>query len=146
MFIGICILAVLCLVTIFESFRVWKGNNGALECKYSLWFNGVLGLAATAYSGFLLTQAVGIPLWTTASLPILWPSGLACAIGLVEILASTNRLSYEGLSCLSLTANLVHIGEGLCSLLSCCLRCTVGLAKVCLETRCSGLQSLAVVR
>lgn len=114
MFIGICILAVLCLVTIFESFRVWKGNNGALECKYSLWFNGVLGLAATAYSGFLLTQAVGIPLWTTASLPILWVfSGLACAIGLVEILASTNRLSYEGLSWLSLTANLVHIGEAI---------------------------------
>ena len=85
-----------------------------MECKYSLWFNGVLGLAATAYSGFLLTQAVGIPLWTTASLPILWVfSGLACAIGLVEILASTNRLSYEGLSWLSLTANLVHIGEAI---------------------------------
>ena len=57
---------------------------------------------------------MGIPLWTTASLPILWVfSGLACAIGLVEILASTNRLSYEGLSWLSLTANLVHIGEAI---------------------------------
>ncbi len=114
MFIGICILAVLCVVTVFESWRTWSGHNGALECKYSLWFNAVLGIGATAYSGFLLTQAVGVPLWTTASLPILWIfSGLACAVGLVEILASTNRLSHEGLGWLPMTANLVHVGEAI---------------------------------
>ncbi len=114
MFIGICILAVLCVVTVFESFRTWQGHNGALECKYSLWFNAVLGVAATAYSGFLLTQAVGVPLWTTASLPVLWIfSGLACAVGLVEILASTNRLSHEGLGWLPTTANLVHVAEAI---------------------------------
>ena len=114
MFIGICILAVLCIVTVFEAWRTWTGHNGALECKYSLWFNGVLGLDSTAYSGFLLTQAVGVPLWTTASLPILWIfSGLACAVGLIEILASTNRLSHEGLGWLPTTANIVHIGEAI---------------------------------
>ena len=114
MFIGICILAVLCVVTVWESFRLSQGHNGALTCKYSLWFNAALGVAATAYSGFLLTQAVGVPLWTTAVLPILWIfSGLACAVGLVEILASTNRISHEGLGWLPMTANLVHVGEAL---------------------------------
>lgn len=35
------------------------------------WFDAVLGVAATAYSGFLLTQAVGVPLWNTAIIPVL---------------------------------------------------------------------------
>ena len=44
------------------------------------------------------------------SLGLLW---FSLRDRLVEILASTNRLSYEGLSWLSLTANLVHIGEAI---------------------------------
>ena len=34
-------------------------------------FNAALGFAATAYSGFLLTQAEGVALWNTAVLPVL---------------------------------------------------------------------------
>ncbi len=45
------------------------------------WFNGIfalLGVCCTIYSGFLLTQAVGISLWNTALIPLLWiMSGMA---------------------------------------------------------------------
>jgi protein NrfD len=34
----------------------------------------------TVYSGFLLTQAVGVPLWNTALLPILWVFSAGVAV------------------------------------------------------------------
>ena len=92
MFIGICILSVLCIVTILQSVALWRGAKAGKDCPWATssgmaWFDAVLGVAATAYSGFLLTQAVGVPLWNTAIIPVLWIfSGLACAVGLAEIL------------------------------------------------------------
>ena len=65
MFIGICILAVLCVVTVLQVWLMTKGSALGMRCGL-LAFDAVLGVAATAYSGFLLTQAVGVPLWTTA--------------------------------------------------------------------------------
>ncbi len=46
-----------------------------------------LGFMATVYSGFLLTQASGIPLWNTSLIPILWVvSGSIAAIAVIELL------------------------------------------------------------
>ena len=78
MFIGICILAVLCIVTVIESLLVIAaqkkepGNEYEtfLESDIVAWLNAILGVAATAYSGFLLTQAAGVALWNTAALPV----------------------------------------------------------------------------
>lgn len=75
-------------------------------------FDAVLGVAATAYSGFLLTQAVGVPLWTTAAIPVLWIfSGLACAVGLIEILAASGKLDAESPRWLHAAGWAVHGGE-----------------------------------
>ena len=98
MFIGICILSVLCIVTILQSVALWRGAKAGKDCPWATssgmaWFDAVLGVAATAYSGFLLTQAVGVPLWNTAIIPVLWIfSGLACAVGLAEILNAGQKL------------------------------------------------------
>jgi len=44
------------------------------------------GVLVTVYSGFLLTQAVGVPLWNTALLPILWVVSAGVAVlALIEL-------------------------------------------------------------
>lgn len=93
MFIGICLLSVLCIASIFYSMVfagiLFKGESLKKIIK-SDWFNGIfaiLGVCCTIYSGFLLTQAVGISLWNTALIPLLWiMSGLASSIGCIELL------------------------------------------------------------
>ena len=46
-----------------------------------------LGAGATVYSGFLITQAAGIPLWNTSLIPVLWViSGSVAAIAVLELL------------------------------------------------------------
>ena len=115
MFLGICLLAILCIATVIESFLVLK--NPKCECASGngvAWFNAILGVGATAYSGFLLTQAVGVPLWNTAALPVLWIlSGLACAFGLVEILESAKKLDVHAPATLKTGADIAHIAEAL---------------------------------
>lgn len=102
MFIGICLLVLQCAGTLFYSLVLagilLKGN----ACRAVIandWFNrglAALGVAATIYSGFLLTQAVGVTLWNTALLPLLWiMSGMACAIGCIELLMVAGRLPKE---------------------------------------------------
>ena len=88
MFIGICLLVVQCCLTLFYS-CVFAGVIFKGECCRKLvagdWFNWIaaaVGVAATIYSGFLLTQAVGVTLWNTALIPLLWiMSGMASAMG-----------------------------------------------------------------
>lgn len=113
MFIGICLLGILCVAGLAQSFLLVKqkdGSSAVLRNPVILWSNALLGVAATAYSGFLLTQAEGIALWTTAALPILWVvSGLACAVGLVELLSATSKV--EHFSWLPTTAMIVHVAE-----------------------------------
>jgi formate-dependent nitrite reductase membrane component NrfD len=47
---------------------------------------GAFGVLVTVYSGFLLTQAVGVPLWNTALLPILWVVSAGVAVlALIEL-------------------------------------------------------------
>lgn len=46
----------------------------------------VSGVAITVYSGFLISQAAGIPLWNTPMLPLLWlVSGAVAAYAVLEI-------------------------------------------------------------
>lgn len=117
MFIGICILSVLCIVTILQSAALWSGAKAGKDCPWATssgmaWFDAVLGVAATAYSGFLLTQAVGVPLWNTAIIPVLWIfSGLACAVGLAEILNAGQKLERGEPAWLYNVSWGVHIGE-----------------------------------
>lgn len=114
MLIGICLLTVLCIVAMLQSYMLAKGDDRPLKNDLVVWINAALGLASTVYSGFLLTQAVGVTLWSTAALPVLWIfSGLACAIGLTEVLVAMHRLDHDKLTWLPKTANLVHIGEAL---------------------------------
>jgi formate-dependent nitrite reductase membrane component NrfD len=45
-----------------------------------------LGVMVTVYTGFLLTQAAGIPLWNTALIPVLWViSGAVTAVAVLEL-------------------------------------------------------------
>ena len=55
-------------------------------------------LAPVSYThlGFLLTQAVGVTLWNTALIPLLWiMSGMASAMGCIELLAISGRIPHE---------------------------------------------------
>ena len=111
MFIGICILAVTCVVTVVQAWLWWKGSRVA-DSKGMLFIDAVLGFASTAYSGFLLTQAVGVPLWTTAVLPVLWVfSGLSSAVGLMEVERLCPKSDTKDISWLGHVAHLAHWGE-----------------------------------
>jgi formate-dependent nitrite reductase membrane component NrfD len=45
-----------------------------------------MGFIATAYSGFLISAAAGIPLWNTALIPVLWViSGGVATVALLEL-------------------------------------------------------------
>ena len=111
MFIGICILAVTCVVTVVQAWGWMKGARWA-DSRGLLGLDAILGFASTAYSGFLLTQAVGVPLWTTAVLPVLWVfSGLSSAVGLIEIERLCPKSETAGASWLGHVASLAHWGE-----------------------------------
>ena len=105
MMLGILLLsiqAVICLVLAADHFRL--GERFPALLKWPLvptllaWVprlarsNGLLaifagfGVMVTAYSGFLITQAVGVPLWNTALIPVLWVvSAGVSVLALLEI-------------------------------------------------------------
>jgi protein NrfD len=63
----------------------WTGTLSRANAYLALY--AFLGFMATVYSGFLLTQASGIPLWNTSLIPILWVvSGSIAAIAVIELL------------------------------------------------------------
>lgn len=97
MLIGITLLSVHLVATLilvvaqlpFLSQRFgWLGWTRALDASNA--FVGVyaaLGVSVTVYSGFLITQAVGVPLWNTALIPVLWViSGSIAAIAVLELM------------------------------------------------------------
>lgn len=48
----------------------------------------LVGVLVTVYSGFLLTQAIGVPLWNTALIPALWlVSAGAAVLAVIELFA-----------------------------------------------------------
>lgn len=99
MMIGILLLAAQCLIGIVYSLALagTLGNGKAWSQNHV--FNGIVaavGVAVTIYSGFLLTQAVGVTLWNTALIPVLWIiSGLASAFAAVALLSSFGLLQTE---------------------------------------------------
>jgi formate-dependent nitrite reductase membrane component NrfD len=63
----------------------WTAKLGGANAFLAVY--AALGFMATVYSGFLLTQAAGIPLWNTSLIPILWVvSGSIAAIAVIELL------------------------------------------------------------
>ena len=97
--------------------------NGGFENKGEGWrkliagnifnrFCATIGVAVTIYSGFLLTQAVGVTLWNTALIPLLWiMSGMASSIGCIELLAISGRLPHDLVSWSRRTALWVEAAE-----------------------------------
>ena len=96
MIIGIVLLSVhlILSVIIVASHIPWLQRIGWLKWTATLSranaylaLYAFLGFMATVYSGFLLTQASGIPLWNTSLIPILWVvSGSIAAIAVIELL------------------------------------------------------------
>ncbi len=119
MFIGICLLSIFCIWTFVQSVYMlgYLKNERFLtyiESNLNYLLNGILGLLTTVYSGFLLTQAQGISLWTTAMIPTLWVvSGLSCSLGLVEFLVGIGNLPYKQVPWITKTSNVADSLEGL---------------------------------
>lgn len=93
MFIGICLLVVQCVATLFvslvEAKILVRGDWARRLVDHPLMNAGLAacGVAVTIYSGFLLTQAVGVTFWNTALIPVLWIiSGMASAFGVIELI------------------------------------------------------------
>ena len=101
MFIGILVLSVhlvlglLLAVShmdfIFERFKALGFVRNILitlrESNLFVGLFGFVGFFGVIYSGFLLTQAVGIPLWGTSLIPVLWViSGSVAAIAMLELM------------------------------------------------------------
>ncbi|MEZ0290520.1 MAG: NrfD/PsrC family molybdoenzyme membrane anchor subunit [Sulfolobales archaeon] len=69
--------------------RSFKWLSSIAESNFFLALLGFFGFLVTIYSGFLISQASGIPLWNTALIPVLWiVSGGVSAIALIEIFSS----------------------------------------------------------
>ena len=117
MFIGMCLLSLQCIVSCLYALAI----SGVMGDEKREWvvksdlfnhFVGALGVFATIYSGFLLTQAVGITFWNTALIPLLWVmSGLACSIGCIELLMVSGRLPKEKVFWSRRTALWVEVAE-----------------------------------
>ena len=118
MLIGIVLLSVLCIGAVFYSLIcagiLFKGEMWQKMAKSS-WVNCIyaaLGVLCTISSGFLLTQAVGIPFWNTALIPLLWiMSGLASAIGCIELLMVFKLINPNTVGWSRRTALWVEIAE-----------------------------------
>jgi len=66
------ILLVANLPGVLERFGWLKWTRRLDENDLFVGFFGFIGFFGTVYSGFLISQAVGIPLWNTALIPLLW--------------------------------------------------------------------------
>ncbi len=98
MMIGIALLSIQALVTMLLCAhhvalrRGWATAGGGLlpalaklaaavaARRVPLALVAAFGVLVTIYSGFLLTQAVGVPLWNTSLLPILWVFSAGVAV------------------------------------------------------------------
>ena len=102
MFIGICLLVVQCCLTLFYS-CVFAGVIFKGECCRKLvagdWFNWIAGRRRRRRHDLLglpAHAAVGVTLWNTALIPLLWiMSGMASAMGCIELLAISGRIPHE---------------------------------------------------
>lgn len=75
MMIGMVLLTLQCCATVFYALSLAGVFKSCEDFVLSNFFNHItmaLGVIVTIYSGFLLTQAVGVTLWNTALIPLLW--------------------------------------------------------------------------
>lgn len=118
MLLGICLLGCLCVFSLFYS-MIYAGVlftsntfKGLLDNSVFCGLFAFLGVACTIYSGFLLTQAVGISLWNTALIPLLWiMSGMASAIGSIELMMVFKMIPAEKVAWSRRTAFWVEVAE-----------------------------------
>jgi len=109
MLIGVLLLSVhlvLAAVIVISNLPVLLARLGWLRWTARLGDNlpflalfGFVGFFCTIYSGFLISQAVGIPLWNTALIPVLWVvSGSLAVVAILEMFYVFNvvdhRVSY----------------------------------------------------
>lgn len=75
----------------------WLGLVRALASSaVVLGLFAAVGLLAVVYSGFLLTQASGIPLWGTPLIPVLWViSSAVAAVAALELMAVAGVVEEE---------------------------------------------------
>lgn len=96
MMIGMVLLTLQCCVTVFYALSLAGVFKGCRDFVLGNAFNHMamaLGVIVTIYSGFLLTQAVGVTLWNTALIPLLWVmSGMASAISSIELMMVSGRI------------------------------------------------------
>ena len=96
MMIGMLLLTIQCCITVFYALAQAGVFKSCQDFVLSNFFNHiamVVGLIVTIYSGFLLTQAVGVTLWNTALIPLLWiMSGMASAISSIELMMVSGRI------------------------------------------------------
>lgn len=115
MLIGMCLLSIQCIGTLVYSLAlagVLPGLKATVLGNGFSRFMAAAGVAVTIYSGFLLTQAVGVTLWNTALIPLLWiMSGMASAISSIEILMVSGRLPKEKVFWSRRTALWVEVAE-----------------------------------
>ncbi len=116
MFLGVCVLSVhLVMAAFFAASHVdWLFQRfpflGFIRTLAGLdlvcFVFGFVGVFSVVYSGFLLTQAVGIPLWGTSLIPILWViSGGVAAVAALELMALAGWVD-EGVSAFGLKLGL----------------------------------------
>lgn len=111
MMIGIVLLSLLSIGSLFYSMIcsgvVFKGDKWQRLVQSNL-FNGVfavLGVCSTIYSGFLLTQAVGVTLWNSSLIPVLWiMSGLTSSIALLELMSAFGWVDHKSVGWCSRTS------------------------------------------
>ncbi len=115
MLIGMCLLSIQCIGTLFYSLALAGVFPGFKKLVLGSSYNhmmAVAGVAVTIYSGFLLTQAVGVTLWNTALIPLLWiMSGMASSISSIEILMVSGKLPKEKVFWSRRTALWVEVAE-----------------------------------
>ncbi len=117
MMIGMLLLSAQCLIGIYYTLALAGliGKDQGKKLEGNLIFNGLasaVGVAVTIYSGFLLTQAVGVTFWNTSLLPVLWIiSGLASAFAAIELLSALGYMDTKNMSWLHRTSIWTEVAE-----------------------------------
>lgn len=64
------------------------------DTTWYLVLTALIGFLVTIYSGFLISNAPGVPFWNTALIPVLWVlSASVCAIAVLKILVHNEQIS-----------------------------------------------------
>lgn len=96
MMIGMVLLTLQCCATLFYALTlagVFKNYENFVLGNFFNYISMALGVIVTIYSGFLLTQAVGVTLWNSALIPLLWVmSGMVSAIGAIELMMVSGKI------------------------------------------------------